>query len=81
LIKIRGIDYTDREQLQKKLLEEAAIGKISKEGPTERAVMIRADAAAEYGLVQQVMLQCVMAGFYKTEMGARIAKSKETARR
>jgi biopolymer transport protein ExbD len=80
LVKIRGVAYPNDNELAKKLIEEANLGKKDKDTPSERPVMIRADAAAEYGMIQKVMILCVKSGFYKVEVGASI-KTRETARR
>jgi biopolymer transport protein ExbD len=90
-IGIRGTDYTgtgsgaarDLSKLEGILKSEADRFRTDPDNPSlsERRVMVRADALAPYGYVQDVMRQCVRVGIYKIECGAaREAEKKAGAR-
>jgi biopolymer transport protein ExbD len=68
---IRGDDYTDYGRLVAKLQAEAK-GAPDPKNPnvSARRVMIRADAAAPFGLVQRAMNACALVRIYKLECGA-----------
>jgi biopolymer transport protein ExbD len=72
-IGIRGRDYSDLAQLGKVLKEEAD-GFRDADNPSEKAsdrrVMVRADAFAPYGHIQDVMAACAGVGIYQIECGA-----------
>lgn len=70
-IGIRGTDYADLEKLTARMQEEAKVGQeVEGAKSSERRVMVRADGAAPYGLVQDVMTACAKAGLYQIECGA-----------
>src|SRR5438552_10287991 len=65
---IRGHEYSDTASLVLFLERQAA--KEPGAQVSERKVMIRADAAAPYGLAQRAMNACAQTGLYKIEVGA-----------
>ncbi|NUN49634.1 MAG: biopolymer transporter ExbD [Candidatus Brocadiae bacterium] len=73
---IRGHDYNPKikeevDKLRGLLKRDSEEGKSSvTDRVSERLVMIRADAKAPYGAVQQVMNVCAECGIYKIEVGA-----------
>ena len=69
---IRGGDYTEAAKLAVFLKSEAESYKTDdpKSRASERRVMIRADGAAPYGFIQDVMGACARVGIYKIECGA-----------
>jgi biopolymer transport protein ExbD len=70
-IGVQGRDYTDKTKLLQKLKTEADRGRDpSNPKISERKIMIRADAAAPYGRVQEVLNTAAKAGMYKIECGA-----------
>jgi biopolymer transport protein ExbD len=78
-IGIKGRDYTDLQKLEATLKREAdpfraaPMAKLSTGAPvpfSERPVMVRADASAPFGHVQEVMNTCAKVGIYKIECGA-----------
>jgi biopolymer transport protein ExbD len=70
-IGMAGQDYTDKQRLFKRL-KAAADRDRDPANPlrSERKIMIRADAAAPYGKVQDVLHTAAKAGMYKIECGA-----------
>jgi len=71
LVGIRGTDYNSPARLGAHLKTEAAkFPDPVEKGNSRRRVMIRADAAAPYGLVQQAMAACALAGIRRIECGA-----------
>jgi biopolymer transport protein ExbD len=74
---IKGRDCTDLGKLAAILKKEAATELDSQDPPiSERTVMIRADAAAPYGLAQRAMNACAKAGIYRVEVGAARKKNQ-----
>ncbi|MBI4600872.1 MAG: biopolymer transporter ExbD [Planctomycetes bacterium] len=78
-IGIKGTDYPDRKKLEARLKVEGDRGRVGKMDKlssgqqvpiSERPVMIRADASAPYGQVQEVVNSCAKVGIYKIECGA-----------
>jgi hypothetical protein len=75
-IGIRGADYNEPERLETFLKGEADLFRTAAgaaPGATtasERRIMIRADALAPYGHVQDVMNLCARVGIYQIECGA-----------
>ena len=69
---VKGHDYTGGDKLGGKLMAEVKEAKTDPKDPkvSELKVMIRADASAPYGMVQDVMNTCVKVGIYKIECGA-----------
>jgi len=82
-IGIKGADYIDMDKLLAVLNSEAAIGRKGTDprapNVSERKVMIRADAAAPFGLPQRAMNACSKAGMYMIDVGA--AQSVETGKK
>ena len=66
------MDFTEPEKLANELKVQAELFK--EEDPKSRAssrkVMIRADGAAPYGFIQDVMGACSRVGIYQIECGA-----------
>jgi biopolymer transport protein ExbD len=83
LVGIRGTDYNSPARLGAHLKTEAAkLPDPVEKGLSMRRVMIRADAAAPYGLVQQAMAACVLAGIRRIECGAAMPpQARDPARR
>ena len=76
-IGIRGADYTEPEQLSTLLKSEADLFRTAGGAApgaaataSDRRIMIRADALAPYGHVQDVMNLCAREGIYQIECGA-----------
>jgi len=78
-IGIRGRDFTDLKKLEAQLkieadpLRTAPAAKLSSGQalpPSDRTVIVRADASAPYVYVQDVMNTCAKVGIYKIECGA-----------
>ncbi len=75
LVGVRGQDFDvrdeqDRGRLLGLLIGDADPGRSNVGGFSERAVMIRGDKSAPYGVVQQVMMTCAKAKVYRVESGA-----------
>jgi biopolymer transport protein ExbD len=69
---VRGGNYTEPERLFTLLKEEANLdrGDDPQSRASDRRVMIRADASAPYGYIQDVMGACARVGIYQIECGA-----------
>ena len=75
LVGIRGSDFDVRNEkdlgrLRALLVTDGDPGRGEVGGISERAVMIRGDKSAPYGVVQRVMMTCAEAKIYKVESGA-----------
>ena len=70
-VAIRGEDL-GRDALRAAIAREADLERTDPAHPerSERRVMIRADRAASYGRVQEVIEACTEAGIYRVEIGA-----------
>jgi biopolymer transport protein ExbD len=70
-VAVRGDAFRDFAHLAEKLGEEARrFPEPGKAGVSSRRVMIRADAAAPFGLVQRAMNACAQVRIYKVECGS-----------
>jgi biopolymer transport protein ExbD len=71
-ISIRGDDHTAPEKLTARMKKEADLYRDDGSGQksSERRVMVRADGAAPYGFVQDIMTACAHVGIYQIECGA-----------
>jgi biopolymer transport protein ExbD len=78
-IGISGRDFTDLKKLEMELKKQGARSRAApmpglssgQQVPfSERVVMVRADASAPYGHVQEVVNSCAKVGIYKIECGA-----------
>lgn len=73
-IGVRGKDFTEPEKMLGLLQKEANLPgmKIDPKNPqiSERKVMIRADAASPFGMVQGIMNMCAKVGIFKIDCGA-----------
>ncbi|HVR75032.1 MAG TPA: biopolymer transporter ExbD [Planctomycetota bacterium] len=79
-IGIRGKDCTDLKKLEVTLKQEGdrgrpggplkALSSGQQVTPSERTVLVRGDAAAPYGQIQEVINTCAKVGIYKIECGA-----------
>jgi biopolymer transport protein ExbD len=71
-IAIKGKDFQEKELVEwlRAAADSFRANPKDSKSPSERPVMVRADAQAPYGEVQKVIASCARAGMYKIECGA-----------